>query len=86
MCLVPNSLKQGCQMVYLHTENTYLGKIWMALKCKILIYIVLLFGILYDPFVYFMAIGFTYFVVIWYIFPSFVMLYQEKSGNPGLKV
>jgi hypothetical protein len=23
-----------------------------------------------------------YFVVIWYIFPRFGMLYQEKSGNP----
>jgi hypothetical protein len=26
------------------------------------------------------------FVVIWYIFPRFGMLYQEKSGNPGQKV
>jgi hypothetical protein len=25
----------------------------------------------------------AYFVVMWYIFPSFSMLYQEKSGNPG---
>jgi hypothetical protein len=24
------------------------------------------------------------FVVIWYIIPRFGMLYQEKSGNPGL--
>jgi hypothetical protein len=24
----------------------------------------------------------VYFVVIWYIFPRFGMLYQEKSGNP----
>jgi hypothetical protein len=24
------------------------------------------------------------FVVIWYIFPRFGILYQEKSGNPGL--
>jgi hypothetical protein len=23
------------------------------------------------------------FVVIWYIFPRFGILYQEKSGNPG---
>jgi hypothetical protein len=23
-------------------------------------------------------------MVIWYIFPRFVILYQEKSGNPGL--
>jgi hypothetical protein len=25
-------------------------------------------------------------MVIWYIFPRFVMLYQEKSGNPALKI
>jgi hypothetical protein len=25
----------------------------------------------------------VYFVVIWYIFPRFVMMYQEKSGNPA---
>jgi hypothetical protein len=24
----------------------------------------------------------VYFVVIWYIFPRFGILYQEKSGNP----
>jgi hypothetical protein len=24
----------------------------------------------------------VYFIVIWYIFLSFDMLYQEKSGNP----
>jgi hypothetical protein len=26
---------------------------------------------------------YAYFLVIWYIFPHFGMLYQEKSGNPG---
>jgi disulfide bond formation protein DsbB len=26
-----------------------------------------------------------YFVAIWYIFPSFGMLCQEKSGNPGFE-
>jgi hypothetical protein len=25
----------------------------------------------------------VYFVVIWYIFPRFGILYQEKSGNPA---
>jgi hypothetical protein len=28
----------------------------------------------------------VYFIVIWYIFPRFGMLYQEKSGNPAFKV
>jgi hypothetical protein len=26
----------------------------------------------------------VYFVVIWYISPRFGILYQEKSGNPGV--
>jgi hypothetical protein len=45
-------------------------------------------GIFYDHLVLFMAIGnilwrFVYFVVIWYIFPLFGILDQEKTGNPG---
>jgi hypothetical protein len=27
----------------------------------------------------------VYFTVIWYIFPRFGILYQEKSGNPATK-
>jgi hypothetical protein len=34
--------------------------------------------------VYVMAILYTYVVVIWYTFPHFGILYQQKSGNPGL--
>jgi hypothetical protein len=30
----------------------------------------------------FMAIWYMYFVVLWYIFPRFGILDQEKSGNP----
>jgi hypothetical protein len=38
--------------------------------------------------VYFTAIGYILWafgnlLVIWYIFPHFGVLYQEKSGNPG---
>jgi hypothetical protein len=45
-------------------------------------------GIFYDHVVYFMAIGsisghLVYFAVIWYTFPNFGILDQEKSGNPG---
>jgi hypothetical protein len=25
----------------------------------------------------------VYFMVVWYMFPRFGMLYQDKSGNPG---
>jgi hypothetical protein len=38
--------------------------------------------IIYEHLLYFIAVG-VYFVVIWYIFPHFGMLYQDKSGNPG---
>jgi hypothetical protein len=39
----------------------------------------------YGHLVYFTALygRLVYFVVIWYIFPRFGRLYQEKSGNPG---
>jgi hypothetical protein len=45
-------------------------------------------GMLYDHLVYFTAIRnilrpFGIFVVIWYIFPRFGILDQEKSGNPA---
>jgi hypothetical protein len=41
-----------------------------------------LFGILYGHLKYFMALHMVYLVVIWYIFPTIGMLYQEKSGKP----
>jgi hypothetical protein len=40
-------------------------------------YILWLFGIFCGHLVYFMA--------IWYICSRFGMLYEEKSGNPGLR-
>jgi hypothetical protein len=38
----------------------------------------------YDRLVYFVAIWYILGLCVWYIFPRFGMLYQEKSGNPGL--
>jgi hypothetical protein len=48
------------------------------------------FGVFYGHVVYFMAIWYILWpfgnaVVIWYIFPRFGMLCQEKSGNPSGK-
>jgi hypothetical protein len=47
-------------------------------------------GIFYDHLVYFVAFWVCIFcghslysMVIWYIFPRFGMLHQEKSGNPA---
>jgi hypothetical protein len=35
-------------------------------------------------FVYLEALCYIYYMAIWYIFPRFGILHQEKSGNPGL--
>jgi hypothetical protein len=61
------------------TKNPDLGKFWRALQCKMLIYFMTIRSILlpYGIFVDFM--------VIWYIFSRFGVLYQEKSGNTGLR-
>jgi hypothetical protein len=60
-------------------KNSNLGKFWSALERKMLVYFVViwnirLFGKFYGHF------GIV--VVIWYIFPRFGILCQEKSGNP----
>jgi hypothetical protein len=71
---------QGCQMVYFQTKNPNLGKFWRTLDWKMLTYFMAIcttlqtFGIFYDHLLYF--------VFIWYIFPGFGTMYQEKSGNP----
>jgi hypothetical protein len=65
-------------MVYFHTKNPYLGKFWRALEWKILAYFIPIWNILWAN-----GISFGNCVVIWYIFPRFGILSQEKSGNPG---
>jgi hypothetical protein len=69
-------------MVSFQTKNTNLGKFWRATDWKMLIYIMAIWNILqtlekfYDNLVHF--------VFIWYIFAGFGIVYQEKSGNPGM--
>jgi hypothetical protein len=94
---VPGDL-QGCKMAYFQTKIPILvnfggscnGKCW---------YILWPFGLFYGHLVYFtygrlvylmviwyilpMAIWYILYMVIWCIFPTFGMLYQEKSGSPG---
>jgi hypothetical protein len=68
---------QGCQMVCFQTKNPNLGKIFRFADWKMLMYykaiwnILWTFGILYDH------------LVIWYIFPCFGVMHQEKSGKPA---
>jgi hypothetical protein len=68
-------LEQGCQMAYLQTKSTNLGKLWSELQRKMLAYF-LPFGVFYGHSVYVFG-----FMVLWYIFHHFGMFCQEKSGN-----
>jgi hypothetical protein len=72
---------QGCQMVCFKTKNPNLGKFWRVLLWKILVYFMTIWSILLPLKIFYGHL--VYFVVIWYIFPRFVILDQEKSGNPG---
>jgi hypothetical protein len=69
------SRNQGCQMVCFQTKNPNLGKFWRALQWNILVCFTVIWHILWP---------FGNVVVIWYIFPRFGTVRQEKSGNPGL--
>jgi hypothetical protein len=40
------TLKQGCQIVYFHTENTDLGKFWRALEFKMWAYFMAILNLL----------------------------------------
>jgi hypothetical protein len=65
---------QCCQMLYFQTKNPNLDKYWKVMKWKMLV--------LSWPLCLFYS-KMVYFMVIWYIFPSFGMLCRDKSGNPG---
>jgi hypothetical protein len=71
-------------MVCFRTKNPNLGKFCRALEWKMLVYFT------YGHLECFTAVcyilwPFSNVVAIWYIFPHFGILCQEKSGNPGLK-
>jgi hypothetical protein len=81
-------------MAYFQTKNPNLGKFLWVVRWKMLVYfmtiwsILLSIGIFCRHLVYVVAIWyllwlFGIFLVIWYIFPVFGTLYQEKSGNPA---
>jgi hypothetical protein len=66
---------QGCQMLYFQTKFTNLDKFGRAFEWKLLVYFIKILNIS-CPFLYFLTFG--NFVVIWYIFPTFGILYQEN--------
>jgi hypothetical protein len=61
-------------------KKNNLGKFWRVLPRKTLVYFMTIWSILRHLEIFYGHL--VYFVVIWYIFPSFGILYQEKSGNP----
>jgi hypothetical protein len=62
-------------MVYFQTKNPDLGTFWSVLQWQILVYFTDIWKILWT---------FGIFVGHFGIFSRFGMLYQEKSGNPGV--
>jgi hypothetical protein len=68
-------------MVYFQTKNLNFGSSWRVLQWKMCVYFWDIWSIS-QPFCLIYG-NLVNFVVIWYIFPRFGMLYQEKSGNPG---
>jgi hypothetical protein len=69
-------------MVCFQTKNPNLGKFWRVLLRKILVYFMTILSILRPLQILYGHL--EYFVVIWYIYPRFGILDQEKSGNPTL--
>jgi hypothetical protein len=60
------------------TKNPNLGKFWRVLLWKILVYFITIWTILWLLEIFYGHL--VYLVVIWYIFPRFGILEQEKSG------
>jgi hypothetical protein len=61
-----------------------LGKFWRVLQWKVLVYFMDTWSILRYLVIFYGHL--VYFVVIYYIFSHFGILYQEKSGNPGMQL
>jgi hypothetical protein len=76
--------KQGCQMVCFQTKNPNSGEFLRGLLRKILVYFMTIRSILRPLEIFYGHL--VYFVVIWYIFPRFGILDQEKYGNPDPKL
>jgi hypothetical protein len=67
-------------MVCFQTKNPNLGKFWRILQWEMLVYSMDTWSISRSFVIFYGHL--VKFVVIWYIFPGFGILYQEKYGNP----
>jgi hypothetical protein len=74
-----SAYEQGCQMVYIKTKNSNLGKICMVFHKKMSEYCMTIWSIL-RPFGIFVAI-LMYVMVIWYIFPLWYVV-RRKIWQP----
>jgi hypothetical protein len=70
---------QGCQMVCFQTKRPNLGRV---LQWKMWVYFMDTWSISWSFAIFYGHL--VQFLVVWYILPHFGILYQEKSGNPGL--
>jgi hypothetical protein len=68
-------------MVCFQTKNPNLDKFLRVLLWKILLYFMTIWPILRPLEIVYGHL--IYFVALWYIFPRFGILAQEKSGNPA---
>jgi hypothetical protein len=68
-------------MAYFQSKNPNLGKFWRALQWNMLVY---LMASLYFYQICIVCGHLVDYMVVWYIFPRFGMMYQEKSGNPDM--
>jgi hypothetical protein len=68
-------------MVCFQTKNPNLSKFWRVLLWKIVVYFMTIWSILGPLEIFYGHL--VHVVVIWYIFPRFGILDQEKSGNPA---
>jgi hypothetical protein len=69
--------------LYFQTQNRNLGTLSRVLQWKMLVYFMDIWSILSPLDIFYGHM--VYMVVIWYNFPRFGMLHQEKSGNPVLE-
>jgi hypothetical protein len=70
-------------MVYFKTKYPSLGKFWRALEWKITVHFMAFLE--YISAILYILGPLGNLMVSWYTFPHFVILYQEKSGNPDGK-
>jgi hypothetical protein len=71
--------RQGCQMVCFQTKNPKLGKFYRALDCKMFIYFIAIWNILWRFGIF--CDHLVHFVFTWYIFPVLVSFIKKNLAT-----